>query len=260
MDLIREEYGSTDSESDRESLPELPEALLDKYHLTPSVNMNRTVAGKFNSFVYLEWRPTKLDRMHLTHMLGEFQKQCKNSDVEVLRKMKLEPLHVSSLGSPEPLHVSLSRSLEFRDGKQRDLFHECLSKRLASSQLNPIDIKFEPKFQVLDSRFKDRVFLTLPVVSSQRCRWFKSLCKIVWQSLREVWPNEYNDKEIDEMVCDPESVHMSIGQSTGTTASELAVWIQLLEPLRPLPSWNITDLKLDKNRESLKIPLPRDFS
>ncbi|GAV55126.1 hypothetical protein ZYGR_0AS04490 [Zygosaccharomyces rouxii] len=253
MDRLREDYGSSDSESDIETLPELPDAVLDKYHLTPSVNMNRTATG-FNSFVYLEWRPSKLQRMHLTRLLVQFQAQCSSSSIDVLKRLKLEPLHVSALGSPEPLHVSLSRSLEFRDSMQRDWFQQCLSARLASSRLDPIDIGFEPRFQMLDSRFKDRVFLTLPVLSSQRSHWFKSLYQVIWQSLREVWPN-CNDRDIDEMVCSPESVHMSIAQAHGTTANELSVWIQLLEPLKPLPMWNVTHLKLDKNRESLKIPL-----
>lgn len=252
MNRVREDYGSSDSESDLETFPELPDAILDKYHLTPSINMNR-VTG-FNSFVYLELRLSKSQRMNLTRMLAHFQAQCGNSDIDVLKRIKFEPLHMSPLGSPEPLHVSLSRGLEFRDSIQRDQFQRCLSARLGSSCLNPIDIEFEPKFQILDSRLKDRVFLTLPVLSSQRSHWFKSVCQVLWESLREVWPS-CKDEEIDEMVCSPESMHMSIAQAYGTTASELAVWIQLLEPLRPLPTWNITHLKLDKNRESMKVPL-----
>ena len=215
--------------------------------------MNRAATG-FNSFVYLEWRPSKLQRIHLTRVLVNFQAQCSGSGIEVLKRLKLEPLHVSALGSPEPLHVSLTRSLEFSDAMQRDRFQQSLSTRLAASQLSPIDIAFEPRFQVLDSRFKDRVFLTLPVLSSQRSHWFKFVYQVIWQSLREVWPN-LNDKEIDEMLCPAESVHMSIAQTHGTRAKELAVWIQPLEPLQPLPTWNVTHLKLDKNRECIKIPL-----
>lgn len=258
MDQIALNYSSSDSDSEtnalqEDTLPELPDEVLDKYHLAPSSKMNSRVRG-FNSFVYLEWRPSKMQRMYLTRLLMDFQAQCRRSGVNILQGLKLEPLQVNALGSPEPLHVSLSRNLEFENQFQRNAFQDLLGSRLSSYHLDPIEIEFESKFQVLDSRFKDRVFLTLPVASHQRSHWFKAAYQVLWDSLAEVWPH-CSDAQIVSMLCPPESVHMSIAQAYGITASEIAIWIESVEPLEPLPRWKATDLKLDKNRESIKLPL-----
>lgn len=259
MDQLKANYNSSESDTSEEicqeptpDFPKIPEAILDKYHLKPSVGGGMKPQG-FTSFIYLEWRPNKTQRAQLLRVVNHFNKACRGSGILSLRRLRFEPLHLSALGSPEPLHISLTRTLQFSNELQRDLFHQSLAFNLVQSPIAPFEIDFEPSFQVLDSQFRDRMFLTVPVASKLKYQYFSILGNILKDSLRAVFPR-LGAQEINSMICAPESVHMSIAVAEGMTSSPLTIFAQEQTPLGPIPSWSVSHMKFDKNRESLKMP------
>lgn len=194
-----------------------------------------------------------MQRAQLTRVVNHFNTACRQSGMLPLRRLRFEPLHLSALGSPESLHISLTRTLKFSNEMQRNTFHLSLASNLKQSPLEPFEISFEPSFQLLDSQFKDRMFLTVPVNSRLKCRQFVTLSNLLKNSLKTTFPH-LSAREIDSMVCAPESVHMSIAVASGTTSSSLAIFSQDQKLLEAIPTWSVGHLKFDKNRESLKMP------
>lgn len=281
MELIKTSYSLSDSDSDSDnevgtqlqpapSLPRLPTAILDKYHIEPNIakyNTNMSFSSKVNSnvknwctFLYYEWRPNRIERSILAKMVSKFNETCRSNNIGVTKRIHFEPLHLSSLGSPLPLHISLSQNIYFTRESDRNAFYESLSKRIQQSEnIFPFTMKFQPIFSILPSFLKDSLFLTLAVDPEIKSNEIECTCNIIQESLKEVFPQK-SQSEIQSMSCNPSMVHMSIGQALNVPNDIMNNWNMLSAQL-PMNhegqsfEFQILSLKFDKNRQILSIPL-----
>lgn len=283
MDLIKTNYSSSDSDSDSDtdnelerqlhpapSLPRLPTAILHKYHIEPhraKYTTNMSVSSKINpnvknwcTFLYYEWRPNRIERNILAKMVSQFNERCDSNNIGVTKRIHFEPLHLSSLGSPLPLHISLSQNIHFTRESDRNAFYVSLSKRIQQSEnLFPFTMKFQPIFSILPSFLKESLFLTLAVDPAIKRNEIGYTHSIIQESLKEIFPQK-NQSEIESMSCNPSMVHMSIGQALNVPDDIMNNWNMLSAQL-PMSyegqsfEFELLSLKFDKNRQILSIPL-----
>ncbi|KAF5020872.1 hypothetical protein F66182_7097 [Fusarium sp. NRRL 66182] len=151
------------------SMPPLPDTFHDLYASTvrqsvvddPSLHQGRKrqvphVAGNWPSHVYTEWHPSTVQHDLLTRLLADIEEQ-------VGEEITLHKFLTSDLGSPLPLHISLSRPLSLTTGS-KDEFLDRITESLHSSGIAPFAVR--PRdlawYRSPDS---DRTFLILRVAS-----------------------------------------------------------------------------------------------
>lgn len=279
MESIAANYSSSGSESESESerdseqesalenrslLPRLPNAIIEKYHIGPDCTMKSVNAGtKFwSTFIYLEWRPSRVERSVLSDMLMEFNSKCQKTNLSVHHDLVFKPLFLSSLGSPLPLHISLSQSITFASEQERDTLHRNLLRNVTESDnCHPFRITFESFYQILASPRSNALFLTLPVSSKLRKKQFSDLCCVIRDSFKETFP-KITEKELQDISIKPEFTHMSFAQALNVQKRTMD-YLALLQMELPMTNkhatfeFPISSLKFDKNRQVLSIPLKR---
>lgn len=280
MDSIADNYASSDSEIDSDEkksslgsssetlLARLPAEIAEKYSLYPSIpktsSMSLRGANKgvqyWSTFLYYEWRPSRQERMQLMKIVENFNSYCRESKSPLTKQLYFEPLHVSSLGAPLALHVSLSQTINFESEADRDtLFKSLQAKVRGSTELNPFMIIFQPILRVLPSYAKDSLFLILPVDPGIKNREMTPINKIIREALTETFPQK-RAEEIQKLSCMPPSTHLSIAMATNAPRSALDN-LNILNTLIPEEQINdkiefpVNSLKFDKNRQVLSIPL-----
>lgn len=174
MDLIQENYPSSSSDEEdlyqnrqegtEDSLPRLPEDLLDKYHIGVSMGRNTSsvtsALAYWTSFIYIDWRLSFRD----TRLLSQYVSQCNIAFAK--QGVKFNPLFYSSLGTRQNLHLSLTPNITFLSRDQRSQFFERLQGRLVAAEQRqdltrheiPLDLN-HPQI-LLSSRW---LFLTFPI-------------------------------------------------------------------------------------------------
>ncbi|KAL8393089.1 hypothetical protein RB595_003042 [Gaeumannomyces hyphopodioides] len=113
--------GGASTGGDRPSLPPLPPSFHDLYASTvrasasddPSLHQGRTrqiphVAGNWPSHIYVEWFPTQEECATLASLLDGLRLEL-DGGVEDPQYTRLHSFLASDLGTPLPLHISLSR-------------------------------------------------------------------------------------------------------------------------------------------------------
>ncbi|SMN20695.1 similar to Saccharomyces cerevisiae YLR132C Essential protein of unknown function [Maudiozyma saulgeensis] len=263
MDLLKDSYNSSSEESDVNSeeneLPIIPTEILNKYHIAPSTNTeSNTMNYKsslttkiWNTFIYLEWRPNMKDRRTLDKLLDYYSGVMNQNGIH----LKVEPLYWSDLGSPYPLHISLSPNIRIKDIIDRDkLFHRIESK-LDKSHLKPFEVKFGNVPMCIRSMTNPKsCFFTLPIDTTTQVGPITDLVKIIEESKKGLNLETSFDLNIS-------MTHMSIGQlnpGNGVTLDMSAInqIIQHSISNCDIPKVCINSINVDKNRQSLSIRFP----
>jgi hypothetical protein len=151
------------------SMPPLPDTFHDLYASTvrqsvvddPSLHQGRKrhiphVVGNWPSHVYTEWHPSTEQHKLFTTLIADIEDQVSSG-------IKLFNFLTSDLGSPLPLHISLSRPLSLTTGS-KDEFLAKITESFNSSGIAPFAVQPQGLawFRSPDS---DRTFLILRVAS-----------------------------------------------------------------------------------------------
>ncbi|KAF9735967.1 hypothetical protein PMIN06_002510 [Paraphaeosphaeria minitans] len=139
------------------SLPPLPPTFHDLYSTNtrvsttddPSLHGGRKravphVQGNWPSHVYLEWLPSQAEFHRLDSLIDHVRKAIKGANGRMKKPLSVPEIHpslLSDLGTPIPLHVSLSRTLQIKTD-DRDRFLETLDKSLHRAAVRPFDARF----------------------------------------------------------------------------------------------------------------------
>lgn len=283
MDLIAANYAeSSEGESDSSSdlkvqvkntqeeeegvavLPSLPTEILDKFHIAPNISKftnemslasNFTIKkGFYSSFIYLEWRPTKLYRQLVFKHINDYNlafKELHNTH----SNQQFVPLHMNELGSPLPLHVSLSQNLIFHSEAQRDSMLTALQTRISTQNIPTFAIEFEPSPIILSSHLNNAMFLTYSVQEEFKKTVLKQIQDAIHESLKEAFPNRNIEKKYE---LDNQSLHMSIAQMCNVPSYLMKHYHKsTVKPFQDfsLPTFQVDKIKCDKNREVFNIAL-----
>ncbi|KAF4341767.1 snrna phosphodiesterase [Fusarium beomiforme] len=164
--------GSVTKHADASSMPPLPDTFHDLYASTvrqsvvddPSLHQGRKrqvphVVGNWPSHVYTEWHPSTTQHRLLTNLMADIEK-------EVSSEIKLHNFLTSELGSPLPLHISLSRPLSLTTGN-KDEFLDKITESFNNSGIAPFVVRPQGLawYRSPDS---DRTFLILRVASGPK--------------------------------------------------------------------------------------------
>lgn len=242
MPLV-EHYEDSDEESldaKSQALPPVPESVLHKYHLAPAIEMLRSGSGAaaWRSFVYLEWRPSARERARLTRLVARANELL----AAQLPDARFEPLHYSCLGAPAPLHVSLSRTLQFSSDHQRAAFFQDLRER--ASDIPSFTLQADRRLQLYASESNHSAYLAFPVAGSSLTQLF--------DAVQAALPIDTHHASLLAS-----SAHMSIARAVNIPSA--TVWDHitrdLAQELEWLPSFQATEFRVDRNRESLSVPL-----
>ncbi|OAG08965.1 uncharacterized protein CC84DRAFT_1194948 [Paraphaeosphaeria sporulosa] len=139
------------------SLPPLPAAFHDLYSTSarvstsddPSLHGGRKravphIQGNWPSHVYLEWLPSQAESQKLNSLIKHVRKAIEGANSRMKKPLSIPEIHpslLSELGTPIPLHVSLSRTLQIKTD-DRDQFLETLNKSLHRAAVRPFDVRF----------------------------------------------------------------------------------------------------------------------
>ncbi|EDO19325.1 hypothetical protein Kpol_1036p71 [Vanderwaltozyma polyspora DSM 70294] len=247
-------------------LPTVPSTVLDKYYVSPNIlkyteEMSNLVGiktgfrtGQFRSFIFLEWRPTSLQRQQLVKSINQFNENLTKTKGSNFR---FDPLFISSLGSPEPLHVSLSKSIVCESITQRNLFYRELKKELQSVQIQPFTLTFTNKPLVLTAKQDSSMFLCLEVNRSHRTKILKPIQDAISSALETTFSNQ-SDIIMNFQVSN-EYLHMSIAQMTNCPPSSANLKSSSIdwEPFHGLDEIKVPckEVKCLINRQLYSIPI-----
>ena len=269
--------------TDNYNIP-VPDAVHSKYHIAPSIqirkqekrNENTSISlsslpemgnpsrvpqrlftvGQWTSFVYFEWRPSSRDRILLNRCINECNKLMKPLG------LKFDPLYMTQLGSPLPLHVSLSPNMSFKTQDERDLFYTRVVNEIKVSEiLRPFDLEFEPVLEVMGPSSFDRDvrFLVFKISKQQRDTQIRELFDILNRCLDGIEGFRHGFTFFR-----PEMAHLSIGRLVMNERVTNKLQLQLHTGSGSLskklagfkaetPRIAISSIRFDRNRESLPI-------
>lgn len=273
MDLLESYYSSeSDCESEENSKSNLIDTgllnrpLLDKYHIKPTVNPDRTASYHlmktrfWTSFIYIDWRLTSKDRQILT----QYVNQC-NSRYSVYG-VEFKPLFYSDLGTPQNLHVSLSPNLKFSNEDERDRFFNILQNNLmlkgsklfgnCVSRKGSISIPLERQPKLLKAPGSSATFLTFPIDKTILANYVKPLFNEIanlWNSMDGILKFSQPDIPVNESFID--KAHVSIAKTWSTIPPDtISSLLQPLDTTLLIPANH--RIQYDRNRESLTLKIP----
>ncbi|KFX88004.1 hypothetical protein V490_07898 [Pseudogymnoascus sp. VKM F-3557] len=135
------------------SLPPLPSRFFDLYasnartsaHDDPSLHGGRKrttphIQGNWPTHLYIEWYPNPTEHELLTSLVDSFRDHSRYGD-EYEGDLSIQSLLTSDLGSPLPLHISLSRPIGFSTAT-KDAFLSSLQTAISNSDIHPFPITF----------------------------------------------------------------------------------------------------------------------
>lgn len=297
MNQVKDLYSS--EEEDDKQLDEglsagLPSEILDKYCISPNVGkyeyaresdmrgVNFAV-GRWSSFVFIETRPSPRQQALLDAVLQGANKRL--GHVSSMLAPAFNPLHVSELGSPLPLHVSLTANFDFGSVRELDNFAKMLQvEMLQNFPAGPLEVTFSPRLRVYDNIEHSSLFLALDVAAEVKSRSISRLCTLISESLDFCRSHEPMKRDAERSSAwSFENAHLSIARCdnsvitrkyahqchlspTAATAAlrsyrqELANLNRLLESM-PLESevldelkFQCSGIKLTKERANIWVP------
>ena len=263
MDLVKQAYASSsESENEQEeqssgakTLPPVPSAVLDKFHIVPSVRDDSMKVSSFRhwvTFAYIEWRLAQKERASLDRLLSK----C-NSTIQkhTSQEVRFTPTYWSDLGSPRPLHISLCTNIVFKQAETRETFFKNVETAVEQSELKPFKVNIFPRPRVIRSLTNSgHFFLALPVDTCDTETSIPQLIRIIRDSHRDI------DATVN-FPFDESAIHVSIGslnvspESVNTAALNEAL-ASHLTPEIPDFSFKATNIKMDRNRETLSVRFP----
>lgn len=266
MNLLQSKYdSSSEDSSDDDRLPAIPSSVLDKYHIGPSftsANSNKEKSAMsikssaksfWNTFIYLEWRPTTKDRQQLFKLVTYYTETFKRNGFP----MKIKPLYWSDLGSPRSLHVSITSNISFNNVENRDRLLERLKVEIEKSNIKPFEMNFNEKPKLMTSFSNPKIcFMVLDIETEIKKKYIIQLYKIIEKCKEGLDATPLFDLDILQS-------HMSIAQVYSKDNSlfpEIETLNQIFEDEPAsnvkIPSFEVNTVKFDKNRQSLSIRLP----
>ena len=261
MDLLQEAYASSSEESDSseseqaERLPQIPSQVLDKFHITPSAPKDTMIKPSFKSwvtFAYLEWRLTRQERVRLDRVVSKCNSIIKQ---HTGGKFTFRPTYWSELGSPSPLHVSLTSNITFAKPEIRDAFLSRVESSIDESDLAPFQVKLDNQPLVIRSLAnRGNFFLILNLEASLKQGHVGELTELLASEYRRL-----EGKAFYKIV--PSLCHVSIGSLVAKPGTFDPVTLnkvlqQCIEPEDLSLGFKATCIKLDRNRESLSVRFP----
>ncbi|CAH0048222.1 unnamed protein product [Clonostachys solani] len=161
--------GQDGKPSKRSAMPPLPSTFHDLYASTvrqsvvddPSLHHGRKrqtphIVGNWPSHLYIEWNPTSPEYDMLVNLVQDVE-------TELQGKVKLHNFLTSDLGSPLPLHISLSRPLSLTTASKDD-FLERAAGAIQTGAVGPFAVS--PRTLAwYKSPDSDRIFLIIRVAS-----------------------------------------------------------------------------------------------
>ncbi|SCU86372.1 LANO_0C07778g1_1 [Lachancea nothofagi CBS 11611] len=191
MDLLKDQYSSEEESDEQElvktgsvaKLKAVPQEILDKYHIAPNIDkysepMNLAATrGKWASFAFIEMRPSMHQRLVLDQLIRDVGAKLRASD------LNFEPLHMSELGSPLPLHVSLSANFSFPTAGELDTFAKMLQIEVLQKVPGTFSLEFQPRLQVYDNVDRNAFFLALDVAPAIKQAEIRQLRSAVEESI-----------------------------------------------------------------------------
>ncbi|CUS25150.1 LAQU0S28e00584g1_1 [Lachancea quebecensis] len=226
MNHLKDLYCS--EEEDDEQLDEglsagLPSEILDKYCISPNVEKYEYALGsdmrganfaigKWSSFVFIETRPSRRQQSLLDAILHKASARLGHTST--MLAPVFNPLHVSELGSPLPLHVSLTANLDFGSARELDTFAKMLQiEVLQNFPAGPLDITFAPRLRVYDNIEHSSLFLALEVAAHVKSRSISRLCTLITESLDFCRSHEPSQRDAARSSAwSFENAHMSIAR------------------------------------------------
>ena len=207
MEQLKRSYSSEEEEEEEEEVAHrqdiddhknaklsqtLSSKILDKYGIPPNVDkyyccegdknpaMNFT-RGLWTTFVFIEMRPSQHQRSLLDATLRTISEKL---DREFPPGLAFAPLQRSELGSPVPLHVSLSANIEFSTAQELDTFTKMLQiEVLQKFPAGPFQVSFKPHLRVYDNIERNALFLALDVAENVKTDRIAPLAAIIDESL-----------------------------------------------------------------------------
>ncbi|KAF7554552.1 hypothetical protein G7Z17_g2819 [Cylindrodendrum hubeiense] len=151
-------------------MPPLPSEFHDLYASTvrqsvvddPSLHHGRRrqiphVVGNWPTHLYVEWHPTTPQHAVLVDLVSDIE-------VELRGEVELQNFLTSDLGSPLPLHISLSRPLSLQTA-DKDIFLEKITHTIHASGIAPFNVRPDD-LKWFKSPDSNRTFLVLRVASN----------------------------------------------------------------------------------------------
>ncbi|KFY45197.1 hypothetical protein V494_01097 [Pseudogymnoascus sp. VKM F-4513 (FW-928)] len=147
---LKRKHSAAAPPSSSSSLPPLPSRFLDLYasnartsaHDDPSLHGGRKrttphIQGNWPTHLYIEWYPNPTEHDLLTSLVDSFRHvPGYEGDLN-----DVHSLLTSDLGSPLPLHISLSRPIGFSTAT-KDAFLESLQNAISNSEIHPFPVTF----------------------------------------------------------------------------------------------------------------------
>ncbi|SCU90131.1 LADA_0F02014g1_1 [Lachancea dasiensis] len=263
-------------------LKPLPDQILDKYHISPNIekysgeDMN-TIARGWTSFAFVEMRPSHRQRLQIDSLVHTVGLQLR-SEIG----LEFQPLHISELGSPLPLHVSLGPNFSFQTSQELNAFAQMLQVETWQKMNAPFEVGFEPILQIYDNVDRNALFLALDVSQSVKNSHIRRLWTAVQESLdfsrrsdecaasRCAWTFERSHMSIARAFLKPPSIKAAGGHTSAerTLDAQYRRTIEQLNMLlanRPVDRsvldslrFQCSGIKLTKQRSNLWIPFGSD--
>ncbi|SCV00078.1 LAME_0G07382g1_1 [Lachancea meyersii CBS 8951] len=281
MDLLKDQYPSDNETEDSENEPvlqHLPDQVLDKFHISPNIGkytqnemnsvarLSATRAAKWTSFAFIEMRPTVQQRRTLDELTLKLATKLQRPGLE------FQPLHISDLGSPLPLHVSLSANVEFSTAAEVDAFAQMLQIEVLQRIAGPFDVAFEPCLKMYENAERDALFLALDLEPELKNGPLFQL----WQAVREsldfcrrsehdqddsnavstrTWGHDRSHMSLAKSFCAKASYSSTIVDELNTVLADTPVDPAILDTLK----FQCRGIKLTKQRSNLWIPFSVHF-
>ncbi|EHN01230.1 YLR132C-like protein [Saccharomyces cerevisiae x Saccharomyces kudriavzevii VIN7] len=249
--------------ADSADLPAIPDSIISKYHITPNLQkyeqQDMNISQFWRSFTYFEWRPTPAVHRKLQQIIYKYKKMfMKQESTNPYRLAEFDPLFLSHLGAPRPLHISLTRSLPFETEEKRDIFIQEVRNGLRDNEIAPFTLKISPYPRLYISERASALYLGLPVSEHSSSTHLSPFRTIIGKALQKSGISNHQ-----KLILSLQDLHISIAIADNPSKATLQRYQQLNQVMGALmllndeftyqPALLINSICCDENRHSIKI-------
>lgn len=250
--------------ADSTDLPAIPDSIILKYHIPPNLqkyeHQDMNMSRFWRSFTYFEWRPTPAIHRQLQKIICKYKETfMKQEYTNPYQLVDFDPLFISHLGAPKPLHVSLTRSLLFETEEQRHVFIQEMRNGLRNNEIAPFKLQICPYPKLYISERANTLYLGLPVSECPNKAQISPFKTIIAEALQKSGISNYQD-----LIVSRQNLHVSIAIASNPSKATLKRYQQLNETMGALLLLNndfaykleflVNSIYCDENRHSIRIP------
>ncbi|QHS74869.1 phosphoric diester hydrolase [Saccharomyces paradoxus] len=250
--------------ADSTDLPEIPDSIILKYHITPNLqkyeHQDMNISRFWRSFTYFEWRPTPAIHRQLQKIICKYKETfMKQGYTNPFQLADFDPLFISHLGAPKPLHISLTRSLLFETEEQRHIFIQEIRNGLQNHKIAPFTLQICPYPKLYISERANTLYLGLPVSEHSNRTQLSPFKMIIGKALQKSGISNYQD-----LIVSRQCLHISIAIASNPSKATLKRYQLLNESIGALllldneftyqPELLVNSIYCDENRRSIRIP------